>query len=72
MSREVANFTERKNTHTPVYGVKELVCLSVTNFDLNYLRTGEIENYSDLHHLLGGMKFATQILPLLNYFFKNG
>ena len=43
MSREVANFTGRKNTHTPVYGVKELVCLSVTNFDLNYLRTGEIE-----------------------------
>ena len=29
-SREVANFTERKNLHTPVYGVKNLsVCLSV-------------------------------------------
>ena len=28
-SREVANLTERKNTHTPVYGVKEFVCLSV-------------------------------------------
>ena len=27
--REVANLTERKNLHTPVYGVKELVCLSV-------------------------------------------
>ena len=29
-SREVANLTERKNPHTPVYGVKEFVCLSVT------------------------------------------
>ena len=28
-SREVANLTERKNPHTPVYGVKEFVCLSV-------------------------------------------
>ena len=43
-SREVANLIERKNTHTLVYGVKEFVCLSVclsvTNFDPNYLRTG--------------------------------
>ena len=28
MSREVANLTERKNPHTPVYSVKESVCLS--------------------------------------------
>ena len=28
-SREVVNLTERKNPHTPVYGVKEFVCLSV-------------------------------------------
>ena len=28
-SREVANLTERKKLHTPVYGVKEFVCLSV-------------------------------------------
>ena len=28
-SRKVANLTERKNPHTPVYGVKEFVCLSV-------------------------------------------
>ena len=28
-SREVANLTERKNPHTPLYGVKEFVCLSV-------------------------------------------
>ena len=27
--------TERKNPHTPVYGVKEFVCLSVTKFDPN-------------------------------------
>ena len=46
--REVANLTERKNLHTPVYGVKEFVCLSVSlslclsviNFDHNFLRTG--------------------------------
>ena len=31
-SREVANLTERKNPHTPVYGVKEFVCLSVCLF----------------------------------------
>ena len=41
--REVANLTERKNSHTPVYGVKEFVrlsvCLSVINFDPNYFRT---------------------------------
>ena len=28
-SRKVANFTERKNLHTPEYGVRESVCLSV-------------------------------------------
>ena len=32
-SREVANLTERKNPHTPAYGVKEFVCLSVINFN---------------------------------------
>ena len=46
-SREVANSTKRKNPLTPVYGVKEFVrlsvCLSVTNFDPNYLRTGKTE-----------------------------
>ena len=31
-SRKVANLTERKNTHPPVYGVKEFVCLSVCLF----------------------------------------
>ena len=34
---------KKKTTHTPVYGVKEFVGLSVTNFELNYLRTGKIE-----------------------------
>ena len=29
VSREVANLTERKNPHVPVYGVKEFVLLSV-------------------------------------------
>ena len=33
-SREVENLTEIKNPLTPVYGVKEYVHLSVTNFDL--------------------------------------
>ena len=28
-SREVANLTERKNPHSPIYGVKEFVYLSV-------------------------------------------
>ena len=45
-SREVANLTERKNLHTPEYGVKEfflLSCLSVVNFDPNYLRTSRTE-----------------------------
>ena len=38
-SREVANLTERKNPHTPVYDVKEFVCVcpSVINFDPTYL-----------------------------------
>ena len=42
-SREVAYLTERKNLNTPVYAVKEFVCLSVINFDFdpNYLRTGK-------------------------------
>ena len=54
------------------------VCLSVTNFDPNYLGTGRTEwaeifkgflagnNYPNLPHSQGGMKFATQISPLLN------
>ena len=29
-NREVSNLTERKNPQTPVYGVKEFVCLSVS------------------------------------------
>ena len=45
-SREVANSTERKNLHTPAYGVKEFVCLSVClsviNFDPNYFRTDSV------------------------------
>ena len=46
-SREVANLTEGKNRHTPLYGVKEFVCLSFTNFDPNYLRTGRTLFYQD-------------------------
>ena len=36
MSREVANLTWRKNPYPPIYGVKEFVCLFVTNFDFIY------------------------------------
>ena len=42
-SRELANLTERKNLHTPLHVVKEFVCLSVMNFDLNYLQTVRIQ-----------------------------
>ena len=39
-AREITNLTERKNPNTPVYGVKEFVCLSVClsviNFDPDY------------------------------------
>ena len=49
MSRDVANLTERKNLYTPVYSVKEFVCLSVTNFDPNYLRTGKTEWAKAIH-----------------------
>ena len=42
-SREVANLNERKNPHTHIYGVKEFVCLSITNFDPNNLGTGKRE-----------------------------
>ena len=42
-NREVANLTERKNPHTLVYGFKEFVCLSLTNFDPNYPGTGRTE-----------------------------
>ena len=43
VSREVANLTERKNPHIPIYGVNEFVCLPVTKFDPNYLRTGKTD-----------------------------
>ena len=61
VSREVANLTERKNPHTAVYGVKEFVCLSFLAGN----------NYPDSPHSQGGMKFATQISPLLNYQFNS-
>ena len=41
-SREIENLTERKNPPTPNYGIKEFVCLSVVNFDPNYLRTSNV------------------------------
>ena len=51
--REVSNLTERKNPHTPVYGVKEFVRLSVINFDPNYLMTGKTDGLNEKSgHLL--------------------
>ena len=57
--REVANLTERKNRHTPVYGVKEFVRLSVINFDPNYLGTGKTEwaeIFFDIFVKMNGLK----------------
>ena len=110
----MANLTERKNPHTPIYGVKEFVCLSVTKFNPNYLRTGETEwaeiflghlwqkgisqnllfipkmagragaegrkirlfntkiNTQTFTIRTGGMKFATQISPQLNWLVYQG
>ena len=42
-SWEKVNLTERKNPHTPVYGVKDFVRPSVTKFDPNFIRTGRAE-----------------------------
>ena len=61
-SREVAILTERKNPHTPLYGVKEFVCLSV-----RLLQTLTPIIYPDSPYSQEGMKFAAQISPLLNY-----
>ena len=49
--------TGEKNTHPPVYGVKEFVTLTFL----------VLNNYPDAHHSQWGMKFATQISPLLNF-----
>ena len=43
VSRKVANLTERNNLHTHIEGVNSFVCMSVTNFELNYLRTDRTE-----------------------------
>ena len=54
-SREVANLNKRKSPHTLLYGGKEFVCFLAGN------------SYPNLPHSQGGMKFATQMSPLLNY-----
>ena len=58
---------KKKSTHPRVWcqRICQSVCLSVANFDPNYLRTGKIE--PKLAPLAGGMKFATQISPLPNF-----
>ena len=66
-SREVANLTERKNPHPPVYGVKESVCLSVclsvcyilswTNTQHILCRGGEKGSHLEAHLILDLLKF---------------
>ena len=51
-SRTVANLIERKNPQTPVYGVKEFVCLSVTNFDPGLAKQNGLKIYKRLFDLL--------------------
>ena len=46
-SREVANLTWRKNPHTPIYGVKEFVCV----FKAKITLPGN--EYPDSHHSQG-------------------
>jgi hypothetical protein len=42
VGREEAKLTKRKNTHIPVHGAKNFyICLSITDFDLNYFRIGK-------------------------------
>ena len=38
--RAYQNSKKVKNLHTHLYGVEEFDTLSVTNFDLNYIRNG--------------------------------
>ena len=52
-SKEVPNLTERKNPHTPeCQRICLSVCLSVINFDPNYLRTGKTANFGEAGVLL--------------------
>ena len=44
-SREVVNLTERKNPHTPVYGVKEFVCLSVVPIISGLAKQNRLKTY---------------------------
>ena len=53
VSRFVANFNERKNLHSPVYGVKVFVCLSVcyNKFELNGIPSGLLVRRSRIPNL---------------------
>ena len=53
-SREVENFDWRKK-HTPIH-----------IFAVGHKPPKN--SYQDMHHLQGGMKFAAQISPLLNFY----
>ena len=66
-NREVANLTERKNPHTPGYGVKEFVCLSVAKFDPNYLRIGKTE-WAEMNGPLYRPTFELQTTSILLLF----
>ena len=41
-SWEVANLTERENLHTPIFGVKEFVCVFVRPIYYVYSENGEM------------------------------
>ena len=62
--REVAILTERKNPHTPVYSVKKFVCLFVTKFNPNYLRTGKTE-WAEIFFDIYGKKVCLKIFCYL-------
>ena len=67
-SSEVANLTERKNTHNLVNCVKYLsVCLCLMNFDLNYLTTIQTEWTKSIFGQCECFRSALYCLNLFKY-----
>ena len=58
ISKKVCNFGCHYSFCNPIFASKTVT------FGINFLAGN---NYPDSHHLHGGMKFATQISPLLNF-----
>ena len=61
-SREVENFDWRKK-NTPI----RIWCQGIRHYIFAVGHKPPKNSYQDMHHSQGGMKFATQISPLLNY-----